>query len=449
MADGTQPGFAAAGGTIDGGAVIFALAGARYALPLEAVDAVMAPPALCRVPHAPEALLGAGNLGGKVLPIVDPAAFFHGQLSRRRYDGGGEVLRVSAAGGAVGFWVDRVERLAAAGTAIGEAVTVIDPDPLVRFGMAAPALAEEPSRPLGDAAELVVRVTGRAAEGNYFLVEAAGERCQLAYDLVLEFLEPPPAVAIPGAPAGFLGVGIVRGEALPLLSLAALLGLPQAAPPTGFALMRLAPEGRLLLGIDRIIGLRSRQRRTGRRWVDQTAEIIGGVADSGREIELAAMLSDGLRTLVAAFAPAQIATETVEDGSGAPYLVFVAGGETYALPVAAVERVVPAQQSVALPRRPGAAVAITRAVELRGQLIPVAALDDSGVAGEPAAYVIMHGAAGLMAIGVHRVERLTTLRPEQISAPPGEPRLIDGIAVPDDGGDLLRILAADRIGRVE
>jgi hypothetical protein len=146
VADGAQASVLAPLDTIDGGAIVFAIADSRYALPLASV--IMAPPVLCRVPHAPDALLGAGNLGGQVLPVVDLAAFFPGRRSRR-YDGGGEVLRVSVTGGAVGFWVDRVEHFAPSGIAIGDAVTVIDPDPLVRLGMTAPSLAPEPTHPLG------------------------------------------------------------------------------------------------------------------------------------------------------------------------------------------------------------------------------------------------------------------------------------------------------------
>jgi len=80
--------------------VVFTLAGARFAIPIDAVELIAAPPALCRVPHAPAALLGAGNLGGQILPILDPTPLLDGEWPERRYDGRGEVLRVAA--GAVG-----------------------------------------------------------------------------------------------------------------------------------------------------------------------------------------------------------------------------------------------------------------------------------------------------------------------------------------------------------
>jgi chemotaxis signal transduction protein len=445
MADGGQVNFVAPLDTINGGGIVFTLAGGRYALPLTSVEAIMAPPVLCRVPHAPEALLGAGNLGGQVLPVVDLAAFFSGHRSRR-YDGGGEVLRVSAAGGAVGFWVDRVERFAPSGVAIGDAVTVIDPDPLVRLGMTAPSLAAESVHPLGDANELVTRSVSRDSDNTYFLVEAAGERCQLARDAVLEFVESPPSTVVPGASAGFLGVGILRGEALPMLSLAALLGLPQNERPSSFALVRLGAGGRLLLGLDRIVGLRARQRRTGRRWVDQTADIISGSGDSGRELDLAAALSDELHAIVTAFEPAAVTALEETAASGAPHLVFVVESETYALPVDAVERVVPAQKPIALPRRPGAG-AIAHAIELRGQLIPVLRLEAPAERTEPVGYVVMRGATGMAAIGVRQVDRLVTLRPDQITPAPGEQAMFDGVAVVSEEDDLLRILAADRLAQ--
>ncbi len=353
---------------------------------------------------------------------------------------------MSAVGGAVGFWVDRVECFVASGTAIGDAVTMIDPDPLVRLGMTVPSLATDVIHPLGDAGELVTRAASRDSENTYFLVEAAGQRCQLVRAAVLEFIEPPPSTPIPGAPAGFLGIGIVHGEALPMLSLTVLLGLPESRAPSGFALVRVNTGSRLLLGLDRIVGLRARQRRTGRRWVDQTADIIAGAGEAGRELDLATALSDELHAIVAAFVPAEAAAREEVTASGAPYLVFVIEDEAYALPVNAVDRVVPAQKPVALPRRLGTR-AIANAIELRGQLIPVLRLEGAGEVAEPGAYVVMQGAAGLTAIGVRRVDRLITLRPDQITPAPGEQAMFDGIAVLAEAGDLLRILAADRLAQ--
>ena len=44
--------------------VIFTLAGERFAIPIDAVDLIASPPALCRIPHALPALLdGDRHLG--------------------------------------------------------------------------------------------------------------------------------------------------------------------------------------------------------------------------------------------------------------------------------------------------------------------------------------------------------------------------------------------------
>src|SRR5262249_31361122 len=154
----------------------------------------------------------------------------------RRYDGGGEVIHVRAAGGNVGLWVDRVERLTTNG---GEAAaaTPIDLAPLVAGALSAPNLAPEAHAPLGDANEIVTQPAAAPAQDSFILIEIAGERAQLPRETVLELIDPPPTTAIPGAPAGFCGVGLLRGEALPILSLAALLGLPEG---NGFATFALA-----------------------------------------------------------------------------------------------------------------------------------------------------------------------------------------------------------------
>src|SRR6187200_161668 len=93
--------------------IVFTLAGERFALPIASVEAVGAPPPLARVPHAPPALLGAGHLGGRIVPIVDLARLFGRERGSRVYDGSGEIVRLRVADGCIGLWVDKVERVMA------------------------------------------------------------------------------------------------------------------------------------------------------------------------------------------------------------------------------------------------------------------------------------------------------------------------------------------------
>jgi len=51
--------------------VVFDIEGARYALPLSAVDRVLPMAAVAALPQAPPIALGAINLGGEVIPVLD------------------------------------------------------------------------------------------------------------------------------------------------------------------------------------------------------------------------------------------------------------------------------------------------------------------------------------------------------------------------------------------
>jgi chemotaxis signal transduction protein len=108
--------------------------------------------------------------------------------------------------------------------------------------------------------------------------------------------------------------------------------------------------------------------------------------------------------------------------------------------------VVPAAKVVALPQTLDGQGAITGAIELRSDLVPVARFADQKDSGQLGAYVIFRGASGQMALGAERVERLIALRPDQISRAPGKLDQFEGVAVLDEAGDLLRLLAPDRIG---
>lgn len=52
--------------------VVLVVEGSRYALPLSSVERVLPMVATEPVPGAPEPVLGAINLAGKVVPVVDP-----------------------------------------------------------------------------------------------------------------------------------------------------------------------------------------------------------------------------------------------------------------------------------------------------------------------------------------------------------------------------------------
>lgn len=55
----------------DAGLVVFALAGRRYGLRLEAVQQIVRAAAVTPVPNAPDGLLGLLDLHGRILPVLD------------------------------------------------------------------------------------------------------------------------------------------------------------------------------------------------------------------------------------------------------------------------------------------------------------------------------------------------------------------------------------------
>ncbi len=74
------------------------IAGARYALPLEQVQEVIAPRALARLFHAPPLLAGVMSLRGEVLPVLEPALLLGGQ-AQGGLDGRIVVVRELAGAG--------------------------------------------------------------------------------------------------------------------------------------------------------------------------------------------------------------------------------------------------------------------------------------------------------------------------------------------------------------
>lgn len=85
--------------------------------------------------------------------------------------------------------------------------------------------------------------------GTYLLVELGGERYAIAAEDVLEVGAECAPVPLPGAPKGVLGLQNVRGEVLPLLDLAALVG---AGERGGLAATVVVEQGgrRAVLAVD-------------------------------------------------------------------------------------------------------------------------------------------------------------------------------------------------------
>jgi purine-binding chemotaxis protein CheW len=88
--------------------VVFRLGEEHYGLPITAVDEVVRrPETLTRIPHAPEFVVGAMNLRGAVLPVIDQRRRFGTEGSQV----GGRIVVVTIDGVRAGFAVDAVSEV--------------------------------------------------------------------------------------------------------------------------------------------------------------------------------------------------------------------------------------------------------------------------------------------------------------------------------------------------
>lgn len=421
------------------GRIVFSLAGEHFSLPIDAVEGVASPPPLARIPHTAPALLGAGHLAGRIVPIIDFARLLGRERGADRYDGHGEVLRLRVAGGSIGLWVDKVERVIGIPGELeafdGDGVQPIDLGTLLADCLDPPGLTAVPQAFLGEVAHAVAETPTRTPAPTFIVVEAGGRPVSLPREAVQELVQAVAWTPVPRAPEGFLGVGLLRGAALPLLSLAVLLGRHDGANPGGFVMVAVGGRN-ALLAVDRIVGLRFRSAED----------------DAAEPIDVAAVIPDELRRIVLGFSPqaSEVRPDDAMSGETDAYLAFTVAGLDCAVAAECVDHIVGPQPLIRLPRTAAGNATLEGAIELRGQILPVAALRSVlGLAPVPAAesqaYVILRDGGGLGAIGVEQAKQLVRLHPSEIvPAPPGESGAVAGVVARPDGG-LLRIIAANRL----
>jgi purine-binding chemotaxis protein CheW len=95
-----------------------------------------------------------------------------------------------------------------------------------------------------------------ARERKVWLICRVSTRvCALPLDAVIETLRPLPVEPIAGAPAFVAGVAIIRGEPMPIVDAARLLGA-DASSPARFVTLRSGAR-RFALAVDAVLGVRT------------------------------------------------------------------------------------------------------------------------------------------------------------------------------------------------
>lgn len=122
------------------------------------------------------------------------------------------------------------------------------------------------------------------------LCGSGGRLCALPLSQVGETLRPLPVTPIPDMPPCVLGASILRGEAVPVVALSALLGAPPTEPAR-FVSLRLG-ERYAALAVDKVFGVRALPAAV----LDQTPPLFDAGADaqlagiSARDTELLVVL---------------------------------------------------------------------------------------------------------------------------------------------------------------
>lgn len=226
----------------------FDVAGQEYALDLDRVQAIVAPPAsLAAVPRADGAVLGLATLRDMLLPVLSLGALL--DLVPGAQPDAAKVIVVTLSGLNVGLMVDRVRAVlrADAGTiepappllaarAGGEArlsaihrrpgsarpLPILAPDQLFR---------DDVMQRLGDFSQApAIGGAGHAADEKAFLVFRLGdEEFGLPVDAVVEVAAAPEQVTrIPKTPRFLEGVVNLRGDVLPVIDQRRRFDLPPA-----------------------------------------------------------------------------------------------------------------------------------------------------------------------------------------------------------------------------
>jgi purine-binding chemotaxis protein CheW len=82
---------------------------------------------------------------------------------------------------------------------------------------------------------------------------AGGRSCALPADLVVETMRPRPLTPVAGTPSSVRGVAVIRGETVPVVSVAGVLGI-EPGPATRFVTVRTG-DRHVALEVDEVLGL--------------------------------------------------------------------------------------------------------------------------------------------------------------------------------------------------
>lgn len=430
----------------DDSVLTFSVGDRALSLPAGQVREVIGRRRLTPVPKAPPSLLGLINLRGTALPVLSLADLL-GLPSGRP-----DRIIILDEDNPLGLAVDRVATVTGEGVAreAGAAPVAIGELVARSFSALAPRSGRRSApvrrRQVSQATDEAVRLIAFAIGDQEFA---------LPLDAVEAVIAVPKTIAhVPQAEAAVLGTVDWRGLLLPLLSLAALLGLPADGAARGRVVIMRIGGARVGLTVNAMRDVLT---------LDPAALDLlpAALARGGGEAKIAAVARlDGGRRLVSVLAPDQLiapemsaklardAVEAVDALAGnvvadEPLLLFRLGGERYGLPLLAVAEI--AKLPSALTPLPRAPAFVRGLMPLRGRALVV--VDQAGRFGDSATgrRAIVAGTGALeAAFLVDRVEGVVRVPATQLAAAPaleGE-ALFDRVLIDGETGPLTLVMSA-------
>ncbi|MDX2194573.1 MAG: chemotaxis protein CheW [Gemmatimonadales bacterium] len=393
-----------AGARADGQLVTFAVGDEEYGFDIMAVQEIIRPPALARVPGAPPCVDGIANLRGVTLPVVDVRTRFG--LPRAPDTDRTRVLVVEHGGRRTGLRVDHVRQvtrvtgtawepppavLAHAAADCLEGVVKLDEGRRLVFALRADRLGEFTS---GDAVADGTPAAARRAAGAtggpaaatdttaLVTVQLGGGEYAFPMERVREILRAEPPTPLPDAPPAVLGVVTVRGEVLPVIDTARALG---AGAHDG----RLRDDQRIVVAdvggtalgfvVDRVhevLAVAAAAITPPPAVAGAGAAVAGLVQlDEGRRVVLVVAVDrlvaeHGLAALAGerAAAPEAAAARGGTAGGAEQFVTFLVGEEEFAVPIGQVREIDRCQRVTDVPGAPPHVRGVTN---LRGEIVPV------------------------------------------------------------------------------
>ncbi len=457
--------------------VVFEIGEESFALPVDAVQEVVEPRLVTGLPFVPDYVEGLVNIYGRVVLLIDLAVYLRSShdVSREVF---GEVFGEVLADGEVAEGQQNLivadikgQHYAFRVGAVKQLLDVADED----LNAVAPTSADDESdsvsrrgiigaqlqwgeqtvlvlEPGGfDLGEMEAVATAHAESGQVrfggaeikgsdadsaaaaaadslscLLVRVGRERYALPLEEILEVFARGNLTPIPGAPAEFLGLTLVRGTPIPALSMPGLLGTDEAATEGGFLVS--ADVGGLILGlaVDDVVGIKSFTEDELREINDEQTGIQSLIVDEGGQmlgliIPTRFIGAERMERYRQVLPQQNDESKTRRQVESRQYLNFELGRERCALPIERVRRVAEYKPFSVLPELEGGM--IQGVVDLGSRVMPVVDLRRQMGFDEKTdtttSFIVADVDGDDWALLVDRVERLIKIDVDQVEIAEG------------------------------